>query len=466
VPVLTSVPFLGGQLAGVQASAIVGQPFAGVVATLSGSGLQSLAASIVWGDGHISAGTIAIDGASEAVSGSNTYASTGTFSIFITLWSPGGDPVEVQGILTVVPATAGQGQDHAQGAGGAGSSQGGAEIHPGAFVPSALTTSDVVSGTPLSVVFNLASTGNGPPVSLSPTTKPSPGGSGNGNGAQNSYRSNPGVLVAATGGQEPAPVTFSPLRPAPAPVTDTSPWFSIREHQVNPLPSVAATGPVRSLLSSPAPVTDPHPWAALRDQAVHPAMLAAPRLVPDSTDLNALLFFAAVGLDAQPEAPSLFAPSVYALAGMESLQAMEVPDAAWDTVGRVAGHPPTTLPGATAHARSTGPDDYVQPLYRVADRAELAGWPGELTQPLFTMESSAGPAPLLPMPWAVREGVGDATRCFASAADGGGHEPSVPRRASSKRDALSHMAQAVLQVASAWFLVHALHGRLPRQTRS
>src|SRR5207245_2313985 len=76
-------------------SATEGKPFSGTAATFtdaaSPSGtLSDFSASIDWGDGTSTAGTITGAGGSYSVSGSHTYASTGSFTITTTITDVGG----------------------------------------------------------------------------------------------------------------------------------------------------------------------------------------------------------------------------------------------------------------------------------------------------------------------------------------------------------------------------------------
>jgi hypothetical protein len=87
----TASPVAGGQVFETTA----GQPFSGVVATFSDAG-QSAAtadtATITWGDGHTSAGTIAARGNGQfAVSGTNTYATgPASYAVVVNISLTGG----------------------------------------------------------------------------------------------------------------------------------------------------------------------------------------------------------------------------------------------------------------------------------------------------------------------------------------------------------------------------------------
>jgi hypothetical protein len=92
--------------------AVEGQPFSGLVATFSdadpGGAAGDYAATIDWGDGHTSAGTVSADPQVAGrfdVTGSNTYAEDGTFSVTVALIDGSGLPVTVGGTALVADAT-------------------------------------------------------------------------------------------------------------------------------------------------------------------------------------------------------------------------------------------------------------------------------------------------------------------------------------------------------------------------
>jgi hypothetical protein len=82
--------------AGVTLSATEGAPFSGLVATFTdgnpGAVPADFTATIAWGDGHSSAGSIAYDAAHGVftVSGSNTYAQAGSYSPTVSIHDLGG----------------------------------------------------------------------------------------------------------------------------------------------------------------------------------------------------------------------------------------------------------------------------------------------------------------------------------------------------------------------------------------
>jgi ELWxxDGT repeat protein len=82
-----------------------GQPFAGVVATFAdpaGAAATAYTATITWGDGHTSAGSVAAAGkGTYTVSGANTYARAGTFAVSVKISKSGGGTVTATGTATV-----------------------------------------------------------------------------------------------------------------------------------------------------------------------------------------------------------------------------------------------------------------------------------------------------------------------------------------------------------------------------
>ncbi len=93
---------LSAQVAGVKAQD--GQAFSGVVATFTdptGPG-GSYTATITWGDGHTTAGTVSATGkGSYAVSGGNTYARAGSYPLSVKISKVGGGTVTATGTATV-----------------------------------------------------------------------------------------------------------------------------------------------------------------------------------------------------------------------------------------------------------------------------------------------------------------------------------------------------------------------------
>ncbi len=106
-PVVVNISLTGGRSAYALSEALVslsasgppmkateGQPFSGVVATFSDPSpapAGAYASVISWGDGQTSAGTVAaLGGGRFAVSGSNTYAHAGTYTVSAQVSRPGG----------------------------------------------------------------------------------------------------------------------------------------------------------------------------------------------------------------------------------------------------------------------------------------------------------------------------------------------------------------------------------------
>ena len=91
---------------GVSFSATAAVPFSGQVATFAdsdpGGTASDYAATISWGDGTSSAGTVAAgSGGNFAVSGTHTYASAGSFATSITIADAGGAGATAHGTATV-----------------------------------------------------------------------------------------------------------------------------------------------------------------------------------------------------------------------------------------------------------------------------------------------------------------------------------------------------------------------------
>jgi hypothetical protein len=123
---------------GVDVAALAGMGFTGLVATFTDPGgpTAGYTASILWGDGHTSAGSIAPEAASSGVfdvSGTNTYAQSGSFPVTVTIQAPGGDSATAHAPATVVNpgALAAQGSDVAASAGTAFTGQVATFVAPG-----------------------------------------------------------------------------------------------------------------------------------------------------------------------------------------------------------------------------------------------------------------------------------------------------------------------------------------------
>jgi hypothetical protein len=90
----------------VAVSAQAGVPFNGAVATFTDTDTANVAsdfsATIDWGDGQTSAGTVAGGGGSFTVSGTHTYATSGSFSVIVTLTD---DPPGTATATTTSPAS-------------------------------------------------------------------------------------------------------------------------------------------------------------------------------------------------------------------------------------------------------------------------------------------------------------------------------------------------------------------------
>jgi uncharacterized protein (TIGR03118 family) len=99
-------------LTGINTTASQGRAFSGAVATLTdGDGNTSAAAysaTIVWGDGATTSGTVTATGSSFGIAGTHTYAQTGTFPLSIAVTDNDGDSATAAATATVVanPLTA------------------------------------------------------------------------------------------------------------------------------------------------------------------------------------------------------------------------------------------------------------------------------------------------------------------------------------------------------------------------
>ncbi len=85
---------------GIAVSAVAGQTFGGPVADFTNvvlSSLTSYSATIDWGDGHVTAGTLAPDGnGGVTVSGSEQYAASGTFTVTTQIYPYANPPIIYQ----------------------------------------------------------------------------------------------------------------------------------------------------------------------------------------------------------------------------------------------------------------------------------------------------------------------------------------------------------------------------------
>jgi autotransporter-associated beta strand protein len=82
-----------------------GSSFSGSVATFtdadSGTTAADYTASIDWGDGNVTAGTVTASGSGFEVTGANTYAAAGSYDPTVTITDPSGASVAVSGAATV-----------------------------------------------------------------------------------------------------------------------------------------------------------------------------------------------------------------------------------------------------------------------------------------------------------------------------------------------------------------------------
>jgi hypothetical protein len=92
--------------AGINVTATEGTVFNGLVANFQDAGnadpITSYSASIDWGDGNVSAGLITPDGSGGFnVTGTNTYAEEGSYTVTVTITDEGGSTLMVTGTTTV-----------------------------------------------------------------------------------------------------------------------------------------------------------------------------------------------------------------------------------------------------------------------------------------------------------------------------------------------------------------------------
>jgi hypothetical protein len=80
-----------------------GFPINGQIATFASTDIQgsSSTATIAWGDGHITAGTVVMDGSNFDVDGSNTYAVPGTYPVTVKVNGSNGSTVSGRGMVTI-----------------------------------------------------------------------------------------------------------------------------------------------------------------------------------------------------------------------------------------------------------------------------------------------------------------------------------------------------------------------------
>jgi hypothetical protein len=89
-------------------NATEGKAFTGAVASFTDANKSAAAsdftATITWGDGHVSAGTVAANGSSFNVTGTNTYAEEGSYAVTVQIADKGGSTVTVNSTMTVADA--------------------------------------------------------------------------------------------------------------------------------------------------------------------------------------------------------------------------------------------------------------------------------------------------------------------------------------------------------------------------
>ncbi len=105
----SSTTATGAQISGTQVQATAGQPFTGIVATITnGTGAATdYGATITWGDGNTSTGTITADpNGGFDVTGTNTFATAGSFAVTVAVTDANGNALGSALTTATVAATA------------------------------------------------------------------------------------------------------------------------------------------------------------------------------------------------------------------------------------------------------------------------------------------------------------------------------------------------------------------------
>lgn len=112
------IPYVSGTVATVADAALTatnntlnateGKAYSGVVASFTDANKSAAAsdftAVITWGDGHVSAGTVAANGSRFDVSGANTYAEEGSDPVTVQITDKGGSNATANSTMTVADA--------------------------------------------------------------------------------------------------------------------------------------------------------------------------------------------------------------------------------------------------------------------------------------------------------------------------------------------------------------------------
>jgi len=414
--------------AGVPISAYAGQTFSGVVATFSSPGVAGLTSTIAWDDGHVSPGGIApVNGSSLvnqtfAISGTNTFAQAGSYSVIVSVVAAQGSMVTIQTPATVLPPPK--------------MSSAGA-----AMAPSSLSVVIMSNGVSLSyTVPSGLPTGStvfapsvAPPVNL---PVPPPAG-----GLQN-----PPAAVNPPAGQNQIPGQVQVIVPLRVVVTDYVAWSSTRDQGLNH-PAVG---------SGTQPATDYIAWIDLSEHVGAGELVQVSQIImpgpASSLPMVTVVVIAETHATARPPDKSVSA----GFAATESV----IPgpfETAVSTVGfTLTGREPLSVRPAseeTEERGDAGQDVYHQPLYRIAERGELGGF-GSISTPMtiasLATAAASAPAdcpPPLPLersrrPLEELEWLDRAPPHRLSDADAGAMAPA-----------------SLVEAAAAWAILQALHAR-------
>jgi hypothetical protein len=423
----TAVLFPGGVLSGTTFSVIAGQAFTVVVGTGTTSSSPHASASIAWGDGHTSPGTVVAAGVALTVTGTNTFAAPGTYAVVVSLvLTDPATPIVAQSVVTVVS----EGPD--------------AATHylvlvatPAAYAGYALV--DFPATNTLAVFSATGGTISQTIVAVDP--------SGQGAAGRPQNQPVPGAVLVALGpsiGQTGPLPSFPGVRPAPSPASDATPWTNLREHVVGPMPAAAGLAPPRNTPPPAVMATDHVLWLDVREHQpagrrpagpVPPAVTATAE--PAAPDFAALWSALTAGREGQAGSLALYVTSLFTLTGTEVPAELRGAD-------RDPLAPEHVAPPASER------EHYAWPLYRVADRGELGGWSGEGFG--LPPVSSAAPGPAL-RPTSQSPGPDDRSKSPRAEADVGARVENTT--------SLPRVARGMLHVAAGWLALHALHAFLP-----
>jgi hypothetical protein len=343
---------LVGQFQGQPITALAGVSFTRVVATFTADSTTDLSSSIAWGDGQTSAGAILPEGGTlYAIAGSSTYSQPGSYPVSVTVAS-------LAGSSQTVTATATVGVYWGRTLGSA--ADGGAYFGEGSDAPSlnvaATGAVDILVGnTYVSVVVTLVQ-GNGA------VTLP--------------------VLTSAR------PPTAGATAPAQPPGSRPVVGASTASPGNAPAPAVSASEQVA--------------WANLHEQQPPPSLspAPAPALVRGATAAQGTLVLLPPDGVAVQDAPNPTAPLLSLMVG-----SLFGDRTAFSTApeSRAAAKPDadaleTPVVSGPDGPQESAPAGYQRPLYQVADRSELSGFPAGLPYRLGQEATPVAAVSLVPPP--------------------------------------------------------------------